>query len=95
MTSFDTLSIGEALELENSMAIGTGNFLVKVWFESTQTGVRTPDLIQSCTSFRQARSCSLFLKEMKGIDACYIVRLKPYKLMERVIAFPNHELEIL
>jgi len=89
MKNIDDLPIGIALELENKSAIGTGNFLVKVWFESSKIGCRTPDLIQAFINLKEARDGSNFLKEMNGVDACYIIRLKPYKLMERVIRFPS------
>ncbi len=88
-SDLDDLPIGESLEMENKSAIGTGNFLVKVWFESSKSGCRTPDLVQAFTTFAEAKKSCQFLKEMNGVDACYIIRLKPYNLMERVILFPS------
>lgn len=88
-SDIDDLPIGLALEMENKMAIGVGNFLIKVWFESSKIGCRTPDLVQAFESIKEAREGCYFLKEMKGVDACYIIRLKPYNLMERIIRFPS------
>ena len=89
---FEDLPIGEAWELENKMAYGTGNFLVKVWFESSKIGCRIADLVQAFKNLNEARENSKFLKDMKGVDACYIIRLKPYKLIEKVILFPSDRL---
>ena len=83
------LPIGFAIDLENKMAIGTGNFVVKVWVESDRTGCRTPDFQEKFQSLKEAHEHCEFLKDMKDVDACYIIRLKPYKLMERVIRFPS------
>ena len=88
-SDFDDLPLGIALELENKMAFGSGNFLIKVWVESSKTGCRTPDLVQAFPNLKEAKEGCQFLKEMNGVDACYIIRLKPYNLMERVIRFPS------
>lgn len=88
-SDFDDLPLGIALELENKMAIGSGNFLVKIWFESSKIGCRNPDLVQAFTTLKEAKDGCQFLKEINGVDACYIVRLKPYDLVERVIRFPS------
>ncbi len=90
----DDLPLGIALELENKMAIGNGNFLVKVWFESLKVGIRTPDIVQAFKTRKEAFESSIFLKKMNGVDACYIVRLKPYQLLDRVIRFPHDRYHI-
>jgi hypothetical protein len=88
-TISDDLPIGIALEMENKLAIGIGNFLIKIWFESSKKGTRTPDIIQAFVKRKEAIESSAFLKEMKGIDACYLIQLRPYKLLERIILFPS------
>lgn len=86
---FENLSIYEGLKLEESHAIGFGNVLVKIWFESKLKACRMADLVQAFTCVSEAKKATEFLKDMNGVDACYIVRTKPkYQLIERVVCFP-------
>jgi hypothetical protein len=80
------LSIFEGLKLEQEKAFGSGDILVKIWFHNDF--FHLADFVQAFKSVKEAREACEFVKNCKGVFACYIVRVKPkYELLERVVSF--------
>lgn len=90
MKKIDDLSISEGLIIEENMAYGTGNILVKIWFENKSNEFRIADFVQAFQTITEAKKATHFLKEIKGIAACYLVKKSPkYQLIEKIIKFTN------